>query len=234
MPDATLTTSVRPPWFRRRPRATILAAGLLFGGVLTLRLLVHGSNEAISLLFSLPIALVAITFGLAGGFLAGLLGVGGVLTWVIVDSVSLSPLGWSTRVVPLLLLGVLLGDASDRLETAEQERHDLAVAAQRQREAAELNDTIVQGLAAAKWSLEAGQHDRGLQIVSDTLETAQAHVSRLLRAADAGGDGRTRRVLFDWRRAQPVPPADQDSAAPAATPSVHDEPAATSGRNRIT
>jgi hypothetical protein len=164
------------------------------------------------MLYALPISLVAVAFGLAGGLLAGLIAVGGVLSWVIIDSVHLTALGWATRGVPLLLLGLLLGDAADRLQRSEDERRGLAMAAQRQREAAELNDTIVQGLAAAKWSLEAGQHDRGLEIVSDTLATAQEHVSRLLKAADGAAGGRVRRVTFDWHRA---PAAD--------VPAAHDE-----------
>lgn len=214
MPYANVAPTVRPPWFRRWPRATIAAAALLYVGVFVVRLSIHGASEVISLLYALPVALIAVAFGLAGGLLAGLVAVAGVLTWVIADSVHLTVLGWITRVVPLLLLGLLLGDAADRLQKSEDEKRGLAMAAQRQREAAELNDTIVQGLAAAKWSLEAGQHERGLEIVSETLATAQEHVSRLLKAADdASGGAHARRVMFDWHRAAPSEPAAYDETA---------------------
>ncbi len=219
MPGAVTSRVVQLPWFRRRPRATIAAAFLLYAAVLTLRLSVHGTSEAVSLLFCLPIALAAVAFGFAGGLLAGLLSVGGVLTWVMLHSVEMSPLAWVTRVLPLLLLGVLLGDATDRLQAAEAGQRSLEAAAQRQSEAAELNDTIVQGLAAAKWALEAGQLERGLQVVSETLELAQEHVSQLLRAADTTGTGgRVRRMPFERRRAGQDEPDDGDLAQPAAPP----------------
>lgn len=237
-PDASRDPSVAvPPWFRRRPRATVAAAVVLYVAVLVLRLSVHGTSDPISLLFCLPVALVAVAFGLTAGLLSGLLAIAGLLTWVIVDEVSISLLGWATRVMPLVLLGVLLGDAADRLQQAEDEKRALAVAAHSQREAAELNDSVVQGLSAAKWALEAGQLDRGLEIVSETLETAQAQVSRLLRLSEAGtGGGRVRRVLFDWHRSDrdPEEAAQDASDAPAANASSHDAPAASNGRKRIT
>lgn len=59
-----------------------------------------------------------------------------------------------------------------------QERATAAVA--RAREAAEINDSIVQGMTVAKWSLEAGNLDRSLDVLTDTMTTAQDLVSQLL------------------------------------------------------
>ena len=93
-------------------------------------------------------------------------------------------IGWATRIVPLLLLGVLLGDAFDRLRRAQVERIRLLEAERRHREAVQLNDTIVQSLSAAKWALEAHDLEGGLEIVTDTLDRSQQLVSDLIRGAE--------------------------------------------------
>lgn len=174
----------RDPWFRRSPAASIAVAVVLFGGVLAMRLLTGTAKDATTLLFCLPIALLAITFGRLAGLLAGLAGVGLVLVWVLADGVELSVLGWATRAVPMLLLGLLVGDASDRLRRAEDERVRLEADAARHREAIELNDTIVQGLSAAKWALEEGRSAHALALVNEVLSHAIDRVSELMRSAD--------------------------------------------------
>lgn len=176
------------PWFRRRPSVAVAVALLLFALVLVLRLRSGTAVDALALLASLPIALLAITLGLRAGLLGGLVGVGLLVTWVVLDHIHLSALGWAARIAPMLLLGVLLGQATDRLAAAERERRRFELAAMRHREAVEINDTVVQNLSAAKWSLEAGHHDKGLELLNETLTTAQAIVSDLLRDADAVAD----------------------------------------------
>lgn len=187
----TFLTSARRtgPWFRRRPRVSIAVAVVLFAAILALRLTTGGATDATTMFFVLPISLLAVTFGLAGGLAGGLVSVGLVLAWVIADDVPLSPIGWATRALPMLLLGALLGHAADLLRRSEAQRAQLDEAAHWHRQAVEINDSIVQGLAAAKWSLEAGRLDRGLTVVTDTLEQAEAMVSQLLRDAEMGPGG---------------------------------------------
>lgn len=50
--------------------------------------------------------------------------------------------------------------------------------------ALKLNDSIVQGLAAAKMALELGQVERAERMIDDTLTQAQAIISELLREVD--------------------------------------------------
>ena len=64
----------RPPWLARRPQLTVLVAIVLYVGVLGLRFAVDAVFEPISLLFCLPIALLAVAFGLRVGLLAGIAG----------------------------------------------------------------------------------------------------------------------------------------------------------------
>jgi hypothetical protein len=51
---------------------------------------------------------------------------------------------------------------------------------ERERRALELNDAVVQGLAAAQYALEVGQTDRGAEAVESTLERARDLMDRQL------------------------------------------------------
>ena len=165
----------------------LATAGLLYAGVLALRLSSGDVAEAYSMLYTLPVALLATSFGLRAGAAAGLLAVGLVAVWAMVDHIELSAVGWASRVLPLLLLGVLLGEATDRMRRTEEERRKLEAAALLHREAIEINDSLVQGMAAAKWALEAGNTEAGLKTLDDTIGRAHDLVSGLIRRADMGG-----------------------------------------------
>jgi hypothetical protein len=165
-------------------------AGLLFAAVLALRLILPNPLDAISMLYLFPIALVAMTKGRWGGLLGGLVAVALVVVWVVVRSMELSAMGWLSRVLPLLLVGSLIGDARDRLARAAAEHAVHEVAEQRHREAIEINDSLVQGMSAAKWSIEAGRTEAGLDALRETVERGHRLVSELIRAAGAGSSHR--------------------------------------------
>lgn len=177
------------PWFRERPRATLAVAAALFVAVFALRMLTGDSGDVINLLYTLPVALVALAFGRPAGVAVGVLAVVLVVVWAVFKDVDLSVLGWVSRVLPLLLLGGLLGDAADRLAAADARQRAHETAAQRHRDAAEVNDTLIQGMAAAKWALESGRHEAALDTLAQTVETGHALVSRLMRDADMGLNG---------------------------------------------
>jgi hypothetical protein len=44
----------------------------------------------------------------------------------------------------------------------------------------------VQGMAVAKWSLEAGQVEAGLKALNETIDVGHRLVSELIRRADRG------------------------------------------------
>lgn len=185
-----LSVSAAGPWFRRRPAATVAVAGTLYVAITALRFAMGDPNDTVSLLFALPTALVAVAFGRRAGIAGGAVAIGLLASWVATTGAELSPVGWASRAVPLLLLGWLLGDAMDRLQVAETRRAELEQAAQRHRDAVEINDSIVQGMAAAKWALEAGQLETGLARLTETLQSSRRLVSDLLRDADMAPDGR--------------------------------------------
>jgi hypothetical protein len=168
------------PWFRSHPRLAVAVAGALFAGVFALRVAARGTTDATTVLFVLPVSLIGIAFGLRAGAAAGALAVGLTVAWAAGAGVSFSTLGWAARVVPLLGLGPLIGAASDRLDEAHRHEEELAMMCEMQREAAELNDAVVQRLAVAKWMFESGQLEGGLRMLTETIVEAQALVAQLL------------------------------------------------------
>lgn len=183
------------PWFRRHPRLAIAAAAVLFALVVIVRFATGDESDAIGLLFVLPIALVAQAFGFRAGTFAASIGMGLLALWVVTDGADLSALGWAARMIPLLMLGMLIGHASDVQRHSESLATDLAVAEERQREAAEINDTIVQSLSVAKWRLESGDVDGGLDVLDETIAAGQDLVSTLLGGLRlSNGDRRRSRV----------------------------------------
>ena len=174
----------------RRPGPVLFAAGVLYLAVFAMRMFTGDAVDAYSMFYVLPVALLATSFGLRGGLDAGLLAIALIAVWAVVRDVSLGPTGWASRVVPLMLLGVLLGEASDRerrTATLYAFAREVAAAAMLHREAIEINDSLVQGMAAAKWALEAGQVDAGLQTLTETITRAHELVSVLIRQAGMGG-----------------------------------------------
>jgi len=182
-PSAAITTEA---WFRRRPPVTWAAAVVLFAGIFALRISGGTVEDAYSMLYVFPVALVAFAFGLRKGAAAGVFAVLLIIVWVLVRDVSIDPVGWVSRVLPILLLGILLGEASDRLRRNETERRRLETAALLHRDAIEINDSLIQGMAAAKWSLEAGDVETGLNTLNATISQAQELVSGLIRQAGMG------------------------------------------------
>ncbi len=193
----------RDPWFRRHPHLALTVAGVLYAAVLSLRMLLGNPVDAYSTLYALPVALVAMTFGLRAGAVAGLLAVGLTVVWAVVKDISLTPTGWASRVLPLLLLGVLLGHAVDRARRAE----------------IEINDSLVQGMAAAAWSLDAGHVETGKTILDQTITQAHELVSGLIRRAGMGA--RTEQLnppaLADQHVSDPLPTSAADARAQQGT-----------------
>jgi hypothetical protein len=168
-----------------RPRLTAVTAAALLAAIFALRVAVPDLSDVALLLFTLPIALVAVAFGLRGGLAcAAVAEVLVIVAFRLVDHQPTSVGGWIGRLLPLLLLGFVLGDAMDRLRAAEADRSRLVHNARRHEDAVQLNDTIVQSLSAAKWALEAGDLDGGLEIVTQTLHQSNRLVSDLIRGAD--------------------------------------------------
>ena len=174
------------PWFRRHPRAATAVAFALYVVVTLLRFSSGDARDATLLLLALPVTLVALAFGARAGAAAAVGAVGALAAWALITGAELGPLGWTSRVLPFLLLGFLVGRASDDLVAAEAIRLELALSVARQRHAAEIHDGILQRVAAAKWSVEGGRTDEAVATLTEAMTIGESLVEALLRdAADA-------------------------------------------------
>lgn len=139
----TMTTHpvVRPErrwreWPALRAPQTLAIASALFAGVFALRQGDPNVGDADVILFVVPIALLALQFGLRGGLAGGLLALALVVVWDLSERVTLTTLGYLSRGSAFLLLGTLLGlfvDHHRRLEGEVlryfEESHDLLATA---------------------------------------------------------------------------------------------------------
>jgi hypothetical protein len=182
--------TVLAPWFRDRPAWAAVVAGAMIAAGGALGAAMPHQRALVVVLLALPVALLAVTFGRAGGIGAGLVGIALAGTWSLPAlGADVGASGWAAAAA-LLVLGALLGHAIDELDAsdrrallAEAERARLELAARRHAEAVEINDLMVQSVAVAKWSLEAGDDRRAMEILDEIGEAGQRLVSSLLRDA---------------------------------------------------
>ena len=176
----------RGSWFRQRPALAVGASTLMVVAVFGIRLFVGAATDGVLNLLIFPVSLLALTFGRRLGLLAGLVAAALVGAWAWIGGVEPSYLAWLPRIAPFLFLGVLIGDAAERLDRADDLRQAFELAQLRLRQAAEVNDSLIQGMAAAKWSLEAGRTEAATAALEETIASGQRLVSDALRAVDLG------------------------------------------------
>jgi len=106
--------------FRRGP--TLAAAAFLFAAVFLLRLGVDSPSHPITLLYAVPIALVAVELGVVGGLAAAALALGMYALWDASWSNDLGTLlDYLTRGAAFFLLGGIVGALADRLREVSAE-----------------------------------------------------------------------------------------------------------------
>ena len=177
------------PWFRRRPRSAAVVAASLFAGIVVARLAGVPPASSLADLGVFPVALAALAFGRTAGVASGVVGAALTSAPPAATGHTDSLLGWLLHALSIVVIGGLLGDASDRLAAAQRLRSEIFLSAQRHREAIEINDGLVQGMAATKWLLESGREAAALDALSETLENGEQLVSKLIRDAAIGSEG---------------------------------------------
>jgi hypothetical protein len=176
------------PWYRSHARTALVAASGLFVAVTVAHIFANRTGQAVDILYALPVALVAMAFGLRGGLIGAASGfslfAAVELTYGVGD---IDVTGWLARAAGLFLLGILLGYATDQIESgqraamaAQRERLALTARARRHAEALEISDSILQHLVVAKWMVEAGQYDKALEIMTTTIATGERMVADVL------------------------------------------------------
>ena len=184
---STSTPAAYVPWFTRRAGLALAGVLAMFVSITAARFyLGDDASVGITLLYVVPISLAALVWGRVAGMIASGAALVLLVLWVLAADVDLNVLGWSARVVPILLVGLLLGDSSDRLRRAEQAHIEQAERELLHRQAVEINDSLLQGMAAAKWALEAERHDVALERLHDTIASGQKLVAGLIRESAMG------------------------------------------------
>lgn len=124
-----LSHEALPPLLVRRwpeRRSVVLAtAAILYVLVFALRMADGSTADALSLLYTVPVALLALELGLRAGLVAAGLAIVLVAAWTVVQDIDLGPVGYGTRAGVLLGVGVLAGTFSDRMRRAQHRQAQL-------------------------------------------------------------------------------------------------------------
>ena len=115
---------------------------------------------------------------------------GRTVTWIIFGAFALA------------LLGGLYFLRSALVNAGELQRREL-----NERHAVEINDNIIQGLALAKYQLQAGEGKASADQVAETLREAQRLVSNLLGDAEVQAGQLRREIAAETSRPEEPPPA---------------------------
>lgn len=110
-------------WAERR-RVVLASAAALVLAVFVLRELSGGTSEALSLLYVIPVALVALELGLLAGVLCAMTALALVAVWDVTRDVDLGVIAIGVRGLIFLTVGALAGRFSDRMRSSQprQER----------------------------------------------------------------------------------------------------------------
>ena len=158
---------------RGHPFVPVVVAIGLFVVIFVLRLAVSETDARITGFYVVPIAVLATVYGLRVGALAACAASVLVVAWVEIDGISQTPLVWVGLIVPLVLVGLLVGETSDRLRAASIAESASFASRLGAVEAAEIRDLILPPLAAARESLEAGRVPEGLAALTEGIIAAE-------------------------------------------------------------
>lgn len=119
---AAATSPVRL-WVESRS-VVLLSAVLIAAAIFVMRENFGGSDKAISLIYLVPVALIALELGLLPGFAAALVASSGVLVWILTSRTDIGPGAFAARIVTYLAVALIAGRFSDimRRTRARDER----------------------------------------------------------------------------------------------------------------
>jgi signal transduction histidine kinase len=130
----------------------ILAAGVLFAAAFSARIVIDDPDALLANFYVVPIALLAIEFGVRGGVIGATIGFALVPAWTVLNAVHVGALGYISRGAVMYVTGVVVGRFSDRL------RSDIAERQEAQRDLTLYADQLegsIRGLARSVERLEA-------------------------------------------------------------------------------
>jgi diguanylate cyclase (GGDEF)-like protein/PAS domain S-box-containing protein len=109
--------SVPAPGARVRVLAT---AATLFAAIFTVRMVTGEAGNGASLLYVVPIVIVAVDLGRTAGIAAGLIGLGLFAVWAATEP-DVGLLAYAARGIAFLLVGGITGHMADRIRAAARE-----------------------------------------------------------------------------------------------------------------
>jgi len=121
---------------QRKRAATVALAVVLFAAAFSARLAVNDPDALLANFYIVPVAVLAIEFGMQAGLIAAAVAFALVPAWSVINSVHLDALGYISRGAAFLFTGVIVGGFSDRL------RHDIAERQAAQRDLALYADQL--------------------------------------------------------------------------------------------
>ncbi len=102
-------------WMERRP-VVLTSAVALFVAIFLTRALMSGTGNGVSLLYVIPIALVALELGMLAGVVAALAGCAALWVWIATSDPDLGTVGVIARAAIFLAVGAIAGRFSDRMQ----------------------------------------------------------------------------------------------------------------------
>ena len=168
------------PWEDRR---ALLVAVVLFAAITVLRVIVESPREAITVLYVIPVALVAVQYGLVAGLVAALVAFAAFAIWDQASDAGVTAIGYLSRGGAFVGVGAVVGLLSERLRRAERRVARLA-------DAEDFSSSVVQELTVAHLALERGETAEAREAVARTLRTAVAMVGDHLPDDPRPGDFR--------------------------------------------
>lgn len=194
----------RPTWQGIGSWLAIVLSVVLFAAIALVRIYFDSTGDAVAILYAVPVALLAISFGARGGLAGAVVGYSLFAALTLHSgSDNVAPLGWCARGIGLFLLGGLLGHAVDHSRNlnswalAEQRRRlELEERNLRERAAVEISDSLIQGMSAAKWLAERDEAEKAIDVLTSTIQRGSSLVTDLLKARlEDGGSVSLSRVV---------------------------------------
>jgi DNA-binding CsgD family transcriptional regulator len=166
---------------RRFPRAAILLLALLLtAGIVLLRVADDKETDAVLLFLVVPIGLVAVELGWAGGVTAAAASLGLFAVWNGVDGDGVGPTGYLTRAVVFfgfaIAVGLLLSRPSKSITVPPPALDGLAESDQLSPRELEVLELLAKGASNAQIAAEF--------VISE--QTVKSHVKHILKKLDVG------------------------------------------------